>query len=123
MHGGQHIRSFINAEEEKPQVTKELLKRVMTYAGPYRWQIFGMFVFILSVTGLNLLTPLIMRDMIDHTIPDKNIPHLLWLTFFKHPAAPPQYRCRRGGYLRPESLPLFTPPAHVSALFHQHQSR
>ena len=82
MHGGHHIRNFINAEEEKPKVTKKLLKRVMTYAAPYGWQIFGMFVLILTITGLNLLSPLIMRDLIDRTIPEKDIPRLLWLTLF-----------------------------------------
>ncbi len=40
---------------------------------PYRWQIVGMLVMILITTGLTLLTPLILRQLIDQTIPNRNI--------------------------------------------------
>ena len=69
----------INAPDEKPKVTWSLLKRVMQYAAPYRWPITGMLSIILFSTGLALLSPLIMRDLIDRTIPSGNVTRLIWL--------------------------------------------
>jgi len=69
----------INAPDEKPRVTWDLLKRVMGYAAPYRWHIAGMLFIILLSTGLTLLSPLIMRDLIDHTIPSGDIARLIGL--------------------------------------------
>ena len=71
--------SYINAPDEKPKVTRQLLKRVMAYANPYRWQIVAMLAMILTTTGLALLNPLILRDLIDRTIPSGNIHRLVWL--------------------------------------------
>lgn len=69
----------INAPDEKPKVTWGLLKRVVQYAAPYRWPITGMLSIILFSTGLALLSPLIMRDLIDQTIPSGNVTRLVWL--------------------------------------------
>jgi ATP-binding cassette subfamily B protein len=51
------------------QVTWPLLMRVLSYAKPYRRKILLMLITILFTTGLSLLTPLIFRDLIDHTLP------------------------------------------------------
>jgi ATP-binding cassette subfamily B protein len=77
-HGGGWF-SYLRSTDEKPQVTWELLKRVMRYSQPYRWQITGMLVMILASTGLTLLTPLIMRQLIDKTIPQENVNQLVLL--------------------------------------------
>jgi ATP-binding cassette subfamily B protein len=78
MHGGGWF-AVMNATDEKPKVTWALLKRVLGYSLPYRWQIVGMLLMILLSTGLTLLTPLILRDLIDHTIPSGNMQRLVWL--------------------------------------------
>ncbi len=70
---------MLNAPDERPQVTWLLLRRVLQYAQPYRWQIAAMLTIILASTGLSLLTPLIMRDLIDHTIPAGDVPRLIGL--------------------------------------------
>jgi ATP-binding cassette subfamily B protein len=70
---------MINAPDERPQITRSLLRRVLAYARPYRWQIAAMLGIILVSTGLSLLTPLIMRDLIDRTIPSGNIQRLIAL--------------------------------------------
>ncbi|MGC9393978.1 MAG: ABC transporter ATP-binding protein [Anaerolineae bacterium] len=72
-------RGLINAPDEKPEITWQLLARVLHYARPYRWSIAGMLLLILAQTGMNLLTPLIMRDMIDVTIPAGNLNRLILL--------------------------------------------
>jgi ATP-binding cassette subfamily B protein len=71
--------SYLSSPDERPKVTRDLLKRVLGYARPYRWQIAGMLVMILINTGLTLLTPLILRQLIDKTIPSKNINQLVLL--------------------------------------------
>ena len=77
-HGGGWW-GFLSATEEKPKVTWDLLKRVMQYSRPYQWQILGMLVLILASTGLTLLTPLILRQLIDVTIPSGNVQQLILL--------------------------------------------
>ena len=78
MHGSGWW-SYVRSGDEKPTVTWDLLKRVLRYSRPYRWQILGMLIMILLTTGLGLLTPLILRDLIDHTIPSGNVRRLIWL--------------------------------------------
>jgi ATP-binding cassette subfamily B protein len=76
-HGGW--RGYLRGTDDKPRVTRSLLKRVLSYAIPYRGHIAGMLVLILLTTGLQLLTPLILRDLIDRTIPAGNQTRLLGL--------------------------------------------
>ena len=77
-HGGGWF-SYLSSTGEKPKVTIGLLRRVLAYSKPYRWQLAGMLVLILFSTGLTLLTPLILRDLIDKTIPSGNISRLVFL--------------------------------------------
>ena len=79
MRGRGGMRGLINAPDERPQVTPRLLRRVGRYALPYRWLIGGMLLLILAHTGLSLLTPLIMRDLIDNTIPTGDVDRLVVL--------------------------------------------
>ena len=39
--------SYVSSTGEKPRVTWELMKRVLGYSYPYRWQIMGMLLLIL----------------------------------------------------------------------------
>ena len=71
------MRSIIDSPDEKPKITWKLLKRVAHYAGPYRWLIVGILLLILMYTGLMLLTPLILRDLLDTTIPSGNVNRLV----------------------------------------------
>ena len=66
--GGAGWIHLMSASEEKPKLTWGLLRRVMTYAKPYRGPIIGMLLLILGDTGLTLLMPLVVRDLIDTTI-------------------------------------------------------
>jgi ATP-binding cassette subfamily B protein len=75
--GGWH--SYLRSADEKPKVTLDLLKRVMGYSKPYRWKLASMLVLILGSTALTLLTPLILRDLIDKTIPAGNVSRLIFL--------------------------------------------
>jgi ATP-binding cassette subfamily B protein len=72
MHGGGWY-GYLRATGERPKVTWGLMKRVFAYALPYRWRIVGMLVTILLSAGLHLVSPLIFREMIDHTIPSGDV--------------------------------------------------
>ena len=79
MHGrGWH--NYLRSGDEKPNLTWDLLKRVLGYSSAYRWQLVGMLVLILADSGLSLLSPLILRDLIDTTIPSKDIHRLILLS-------------------------------------------
>jgi ATP-binding cassette subfamily B protein len=80
-HGGGGGGWFMSmrATDEKPRVTWTLLKRVLAYSRPYRWQIVAMLLMILTTTGLGLLTPLVTRDLIDRTLPQHDVRRLIWL--------------------------------------------
>jgi ATP-binding cassette subfamily B protein len=78
--GGGPWRTLVHSTEEKPKITRSLLKRVFAYALPYRRQLVLLLVLILAMTGLTLLNPLILRALIDKAIPNKDIHLLLWLS-------------------------------------------
>jgi ABC-type multidrug transport system fused ATPase/permease subunit len=50
-----------------------MLKRALRYARPYHWQIALLLATILLTTSLRLLQPLIFRDLIDTTLPDRDM--------------------------------------------------
>lgn len=62
-----------NSEEEKPRVTRYLVKRILGYAKPYKWLIAAMLLVTLATTGLALATPLILKNLIDETLPNKDL--------------------------------------------------
>jgi ATP-binding cassette subfamily B protein len=76
-HGGPW--SILNSTDEKPQVTWVLLKRVMKYSRPYIWLILAMLIITLLTSGLSLLNPLILKQLIDQTLPHKDLHQLTWL--------------------------------------------
>jgi ATP-binding cassette subfamily B protein len=65
--------------DEKPKITRQLLLRVLSYARPYWRRMIAMLVVILASTGIQMLSPLVLRDLIDHTIPAKDIQRLILL--------------------------------------------
>jgi ATP-binding cassette, subfamily B, bacterial len=62
--------SFINDQGKRPKVTRTLLLRVLGYAKPYRTQIVILLLTILVTTVLGVLTPLILRDLINNILPN-----------------------------------------------------
>ena len=53
---------------------------VFGYAWPYRFSLLAMLLLILATTALSLLNPLIIRNLIDQTIPQKDLHRLVWLS-------------------------------------------
>lgn len=72
-HGGKWF-SFIRYDEEqdRPDVSLDLLARVATYARPYfRW-VLVMLLTIFGVSILSVIPPLLTRELIDVAIPERD---------------------------------------------------
>ena len=74
-HGGGWF-ALMRGDDEKPQVTWTLLRRVLEYARPYGGRIALLLLGILISTLLGLINPLIFRDLIDTTLPNGDVPRL-----------------------------------------------
>ena len=79
MMQGHGMRRLANAPDEIPEVSWGLLKRVLTYAKPYRVKLFLLLILIMVGIGLSLLSPLIVRELIDKAIPAKDMNNLILL--------------------------------------------
>ncbi len=79
-HGGGWFAFIAHDETQKqPQVTRELLLRVWNFAQPYRRKIIWLIVTLFLITGLTLLSPLLVRQMLDDAIPNKDVRLLTFL--------------------------------------------
>ena len=76
MHG---LRRLAATDDVKPVLTWPLIRRVLGYARPYRFQLVAILLVITASSGLHLLNPLIFREMIDRTIPAGNLRRLALL--------------------------------------------
>jgi ATP-binding cassette subfamily B protein len=72
-HGGGWF-SYIRYDEEqdRPEVSQALLRRVGGYARPYWRGIVVMLVTMFAVSLLSLLPPLLIRDLLDNALPHKD---------------------------------------------------
>ncbi len=79
-HGGgwwQYVRHDPNAK--KPQIDRQLLRRVLTYAKPYWGLVAVVLVTILISSIIGLISPLLFRDLIDVVIPNRDYARLNWV--------------------------------------------
>ena len=76
-HGGNWW-SYIRYDEEqdRPDVSSDLLKRVAFHARPYWKGVSLILATIIGISLLSLLPPLLIRDLIDRAIPDRDIVRL-----------------------------------------------
>jgi ATP-binding cassette subfamily B protein len=76
-HGGGWF-SYIRYDEERdrPEVSRTLLNRVAAYARPYRGQALLMVALIIVTSLLNLVPPLLYRDLLDKALPNRDTARL-----------------------------------------------
>ena len=74
-------RSYIryNEERDKPQISWSLLKRVGFYVHPYWLKAVLLATLITLASLLNLVSPLLFRDLLDNALPNKDVARLNWL--------------------------------------------
>jgi ATP-binding cassette subfamily B protein len=60
-------------KRDKPRVTWDLIRRVLSYARPYRLKIGIVLATIILSSLLGLVTPLLFRSLIDNALPNKDV--------------------------------------------------
>lgn len=60
-------------KRDKPRVTWDLIRRVLSYARPYRLKIGIVLATIIMSSLLGLVTPLLFRSLIDNALPNKDV--------------------------------------------------
>ena len=83
MPGPGHFgpRGFLTEEEKqnKPEVSKELILRILSYLKPYWWQLLMVFITILVSAVLGLLPSIIIGRVVDEALVGKNMTLLIRL--------------------------------------------
>ncbi len=74
--GGWYARLQYDEDQDRPQVDRALLRRVFSYAGPYRAALAGVLATIVVISSLSVLPAVLIRNLIDVAIPEKNIGYL-----------------------------------------------
>ena len=78
---GSGWREYIryDKERDRPQVSWSLLKRVGAHIRPY-WLKASLLVALITLTSLlSLVSPLILRDLLDNALPNRDVARLNWL--------------------------------------------
>jgi len=75
--GGSFIR--YDEEQDRPQVSLPLLRRVAGYARPYAGKVLTILATLLVISGLSLLPPLLIRDLLDETSHGLTFSPWVWL--------------------------------------------
>ncbi|MBK9051840.1 MAG: ABC transporter ATP-binding protein [Chloroflexi bacterium] len=75
-HGGGWFAYLRQDEKERPKLSRQLLRRVLAFAHPYRWQVGFLLLTILFISGVSAITPLLMRDLIDNALPNRDMARL-----------------------------------------------
>ena len=66
-------------DQRGPEIDRALLRRVFAYGQPYRMLLAGVLVTILLVSGLTVVPPLLIRDLVDNAIPAADVRRLTLL--------------------------------------------
>ena len=74
--GGWYARLQYDEDQDRPKVDRGLLRRVFAYARPYRLALAGVFATILVISGLTVLPAILIRELLDRAIPDKDFGYL-----------------------------------------------
>ncbi|MDP8923471.1 MAG: ABC transporter ATP-binding protein/permease [Chloroflexota bacterium] len=72
MNGGWWSYIRYDEEQDRPSISRAVLRRVAGYARPYAWKIGLMLATILASTGLSLLPPLLIRALVDDALPNRD---------------------------------------------------
>ncbi|TET38599.1 MAG: ABC transporter ATP-binding protein [Anaerolineales bacterium] len=78
-HGGRWGAFIRYDEQEQPQLSWRLLRRVAEYARPYRLKLVVVLITMVGISLISLIPPLLIRDFIDHAIPARDTARLNWL--------------------------------------------
>jgi hypothetical protein len=72
MHAFSYMRNARMGIDETERPTRQTIRRVLSFARPYRSQLIAFVTVIVVESVLALVPTLVFRALIDNTIPDKN---------------------------------------------------
>ena len=78
-HGGSWGAFLRYDEQEQPQLSWRLLRRVAKYARPYWLKLVIVLITMVGISLISLIPPLLIRDFIDHAIPTRDTVRLTYL--------------------------------------------
>ena len=71
---GYGWRGFLHDDRQRaPEFNRALLRRVFAYGRPYRWALFGVLITIFIISGLTVVPPLLVRELVDRAIPQADL--------------------------------------------------
>jgi ATP-binding cassette subfamily B protein len=79
MHGNWHSFLRADADKPRPKITRAILARVLAYARPHTRAILIVLATIVTSSLLELLPPLLYRELIDTVLPNRDFGLLNWL--------------------------------------------
>ncbi|MBX3015099.1 MAG: ABC transporter ATP-binding protein [Caldilineaceae bacterium] len=65
--------------QSQPQISRQLLRRIFAYARPHLFAVAIVLITIVATSLLELIPPLLYRDLIDHVLPNRDVARLNWL--------------------------------------------
>nr|MDP9493965.1 ABC transporter transmembrane domain-containing protein [Actinomycetota bacterium] len=66
-------------EHDRPDIDRALLRRVWSYGRPYLRGLIGILATIFIISGLGVVPPLLIRQLVDDAIPNKDVSQLTTL--------------------------------------------
>ncbi|MEA1978801.1 MAG: ABC transporter ATP-binding protein [Chloroflexota bacterium] len=78
-HGGRWGAFIRYDDQEQPQLSWRLLRRVAKYARPYWLKLVVVLITMVGISLISLIPPLLIRDFIDYAIPAQDTTRLNWL--------------------------------------------
>ncbi|MEX1092067.1 MAG: ABC transporter ATP-binding protein [Acidimicrobiia bacterium] len=80
MHGGGWW-SYLSYDEDQeiPKVDRDLLRRVWSYGRPYLRGLLGVLITIFVISGIGVVPPILIRELLDGAIPSRDLGMLTWL--------------------------------------------
>ena len=78
MHGGRGMWSYLNADQNapRPDLSRQILARVFAYGRPYWGSILLVLVIIAVISLIELVPPLLYRELIDEVLPNRDVTRL-----------------------------------------------
>jgi ATP-binding cassette subfamily B protein len=77
--GGWHSYLQYDDQHPRPSIDRVLLKRVWAYGRPYRTALAGVVITVLFISGLDVVPAVLMREIVDRAIPERDLLLLTWL--------------------------------------------
>ncbi|MCB0063629.1 MAG: ABC transporter ATP-binding protein, partial [Caldilineaceae bacterium] len=80
MHGhGWWSYIAYDPSKGKPQINRQVIRRIFAYARPHALSVTIVLVTIVAISLLELIPPLLYRDLIDNVLPNRDVARLNWL--------------------------------------------